>query len=306
MRDNLRLAPGAYRVLLSGNEIGRGELRMGKLLAMADGAGNVNLPGENVHEPAFGLPAKWISEGERDRAPGSRATPRSSRQQLRQRTWVSSWVSTRTRSSDAASCKSCSRFTAATIRSCSRSLLVIPGQISYTVLSRVLRSLLVERADQRSRPARSASLESLAEHAGETKDPDQLTEHVRARLARQLTNAHKSRDGSLYALLLTPDVEGSFRRMQAPSGGVDPSELSAIANSFETATKTLKKVDEMPVIMVAADIRRSVASFAARHLPSFTVLSYREVDPNVQIRTLAIVGSAKAAAAPAKAIPARV
>ena len=295
MRDNLRLAPGAYRVLLSGNEIGKGELRMGRLLAMSESAAGVTLAGENVLEPAFGLPAKWISEGDRDRA------------ELAGYTTVEPATVAATHLGELLAKHAHELFGRRELQELldvhgrdNQKLLeeLVPSQITYAVLGKILRNLLRERISIRDL---RGVLEAISEHINETKDVDMLTEHVRARLGRQITSRHKGRDGNLYALLLTPDVESSFRRMQSPQGGIDPAELSAIASSFETATKSLKKQDELPVIMVAADIRKTVATFAARHMPSFTVLSYREVDAATPIRTLAIVGSAKPTPARPKA-----
>ncbi|HET8932906.1 MAG TPA: FHIPEP family type III secretion protein, partial [Polyangiales bacterium] len=68
IRDNLRLAPNAYRLLVSGNEVGRGDLRVGRFLAMDPTGSCSPIDGEKVAEPAFGLPAQWISAGERERA----------------------------------------------------------------------------------------------------------------------------------------------------------------------------------------------------------------------------------------------
>ncbi len=284
MRDNLRLSPGAYRVLLSGNEIGKGELRLGHVMAMTNDPTGVTLPGENVLEPAFGLPAKWIAETDRDRAEfagytvvepatvvathlgellGSHAHEILGRRELQELLELSG------------------RENGKLIEE------LVPQQLTHVGLLKILRGLLRERLSIRDL---RGVLEGIAEHIHETKDVDQLVEHVRVRLSRQITGRHKGRDGSLYAILLAPDVEGSFRRMQQPQSGFDPAELSAIGAAFEHATKNVKRSEELPVILVAGDIRRSVATFAARHTPGLSVVSYREIDPQAAIRTLAIVG----------------
>ncbi len=289
MRDNLRLAPGAYRVLLSGNEIGKGELRLGHVMAMTNDPAGVTLPGENVLEPAFGLPAKWIAETDRDRAEFAGYTV------VEPATVVATHLGEllASHAHEILGRRELQELLELAGRDNGKLIEeLVPQQITHVGLLKILRGLLRERLSIRDL---RGVLEGIAEHIHETKDVDQLVEHVRVRLSRQITGRHRGRDGSVYAILLAPDVEGSFRRMQQPQGGFDPAELSAIGAAFEHATKNVKRSEELPVILVAGDIRRSVATFAARHTPGLSVVSYREIDPQAAIRTLAIVGANRAA-----------
>jgi flagellar biosynthesis protein FlhA len=284
MRDNLRLRPGEYRVLLSGQVIGKGELRVGRLLAINPGNAVLNIPGEDVLEPAFGLNARWIETHERQRA------------EMNELTVVDPATVAATHLGEL--------FTAHAHELVGRrevqELLelhgkrlgkvieeLIPTQLSLTNLVKVLRNLLRERISIRD--FRSI-LEALADHAGEIKDVDLLTEQVRQRLAKQLTAKVRGADNCVSGLVLAPNVESTFRRMQGGNGVVDPGELQHLATAFEEAARSVRGQSDVPILLTSADIRRTVATFSQRYLPQLTVLSFRELDSKANVKTVGVIG----------------
>jgi len=286
MRDNLRLRPGEYRVLLSGNEIGRGELKVGRLMAMNPGGGPPALDGQACVEPAFGLAARWINPGDQDRAemlgytvvdPATVAA-----------THLGEVLATNAyqllgRREFQDLCDLHAKDNAKVIEE------LLPGILTHGQVIKVLRNLLMERVSVRD--FRSI-LESLADHGTDIKDPAQLTEMVRQRLSSQLTARHAGADGSVYGIALSPEVENTFRRLQSPGvGGVlSPDDLQQILVMFSEATSRLPETDTIPVILTSADIRRSVSTFVVRHMPGLAVLSYREIDPKADVKTVGVVG----------------
>ena len=289
MRDNLRLRPGEYRVLLSGNVIGKGELRVGRLMAINPGNANLDVPGEDVLEPAFSLNARWISPADRQRAELSGftvvdpATVAATQLGELFSTYAHELLGRR-------EVQDLLDLHGRTLGKVIEEL--IPTQLSFLNLVKVLRNLLQERISIRD--FRSI-LEALADHAGDTKDTDQLTEFVRQRLAKQLTAKHRSVDGNVHALVLTPTVEGIFRRMQGIHGRdtIDPQELDQLTQAFEDAAKGVQNQSELPVILTSADIRRTVATFGQRYLPQLTILSFREIDSKADVRTIGVIGKSK-------------
>ena len=286
MRDNLRLRPSAYRVLLSGNVIGSGALRPSRLMAIGGAGITGQLPGEAVVEPAFNLPARWIEPSDRQRAElmgytvvdpatvvtthlgellAEQAPDLLGRREVQELLELHGRVNGRVVEE------------------------LIPGQLSTAALVRVLQNLLRERISIRD--FRSI-LEALADHVGETKEPDLLTERVRQRLAKQLTHRHTNAEGKLSALVLAPAVEATFRRMQGTGGTqvVEPEALQRLVGAFEAAAERLAGQSQLPVILTAADVRRAVATFAARYLPQLAVLSFRELDAKVSVNTLDVIG----------------
>lgn len=287
MRDNLRLQSDAYRILLSGNEMGRGHVRMGKVLAIASGIQNPEhdgIEGELVTEPAFQLPAKWIAPGDKQKA------------EIAGYTVVDPATVVATHLGELlASCvhellgrRELQELLDLHGRANARVIEeLVPNLMSHGQLIKVLRQLLQERVSIRD--FRSI-LEALADHAAETKDVEQLTEHVRQRLAKQLTHKHQGSDGQVHSLVLSPTVEHAFRRLQANQASLQPKEMQQLAKAFEDAASTTLGHAESPVILTSADVRRTVNAFAQRYLPNTPVLSFRELTPNVGVQTVNVIG----------------
>ena len=291
MHDNLRLRSGEYRILLLGTELGRGEVRVGRLLAMNPSGAPMDVAGQDVVEPAFGLPGRWINTADRQRAELLGYTVvdaatvlathlgellQAHAHELLGRREVQELVDLHARENQKVLEE------------------LIPGQMSLGGLLKVLKNLLKERVSIRD--FRSV-LEALADHASETKDTEQLTELVRQRLAKQLTARHAV-NGTVPAIVLAPAVESAFRRLQSPGAGaaLDPNEVQTLLRAFENATKALVHAETVPAILTAADIRRAVSTFVARHVPGMSVLSFRELDPRITVQTLGVIGAEPARA----------
>ena len=135
-------------------------------------------------------------------------------------------------------------------------------------------------------------LETLADHGEEIKDADQLTEIVRQRLSKQLTSQFLDSSGNINALVMSPPIENIFRRLQNPaSGGVlNAEELQGMLDQFQHSVSTLPGTESMPVVVVPADIRRSVMMFVGRHIPGISVLSFREIESDANLQTIGVVG----------------
>ncbi len=124
------------------------------------------------------------------------------------------------------------------------------------------------------------------------KDPGELTELVRQRLARRITRQNLSDNGQLRALVLSPRAEELFR----DGGTRNARALSKLTGEIEDHTRRAVESDVPAVLVVAPDIRRTVAAVAQRHVPGLTVLSYREVDPSVPFVTHNVIGGQENAA----------
>jgi flagellar biosynthesis protein FlhA len=134
-------------------------------------------------------------------------------------------------------------------------------------------------------------LEALADHAPATKNPDDLTEMVRQRLARRLTRAQLSDDGTLRPLVLDPRAEALFR----DGTGRSARALTKLTEELVNRARDLAVQDQPPLLVVAPDLRRAVAGIAARHVPGLAVMSYREVDPGVPFVTRGVISAQEAA-----------
>ena len=286
IRDDLRLRPGQYKVLLSGVVIAEADVHVHRCLAIdPTGTALGHLIGDHTTEPTFGLPAKWLLNSDRMRAEAAGCTV------------VDAPAVIATHLTELL------RRNAHELlgRREAQELLDIAGKINGKVVEeliphlmtmggvmQVLRNLLREGVSVRDM---RTILEALADHAGAMKNPDDLTEVVRQRLARRLTRAQLSDDGSLRPLVLDPRAESLFR----DASGRSARQLTKLTEDLAARAHDLAVLDQPPVLVVAPDLRRAVAGIAARHVPGLTVMSYREVDPGVPFVTRGVISAQEAA-----------
>ncbi|MDD9965684.1 MAG: flagellar biosynthesis protein FlhA [Myxococcales bacterium] len=280
IRDNLRLPSGGYRLLVSGNVVGEGELRVGRYLAMDPTGSLGELGGERVSEPAFGLPAYWVDAGERDRVEALGFTVvdaatvaathitellRSVAHELLGRTEAQELVDILARREPRLVDE------------------LIPNMLSLGDVIKVLRGLLKE-----SIPIRDMRtiFEALADDGRDCKEPVELTERVRTRLARAISARFKDEDGRVAALVLDPKAEAAFREP-----GLDAGAAQRILTSLDGAARSFAGVTTPPVLICAQDVRRRVSDFLTKRIPGLSILSYQEIDAKATVRTLGVVGA---------------
>ncbi|MEM7446653.1 MAG: flagellar biosynthesis protein FlhA [Myxococcota bacterium] len=280
IRDNLRLESNGYRLLLSGNEVGKGSLRPGQFLAM-DPAGNLPaLKGEKIREPAFGLMAQWVSPSERDNAEALGYTV------VDAATVGATHLTELLRSIAPELLGRSEAQEIIDLFAKTQPQLVdelIPNLLPLGQVIQVMRNLLSESVSIRDL---RTILEALADHARDVKDPAELCERVRARLARHITERFRGEDGAVAALVLDPRAEEAFR-----SGGPDAGASQRILSSLDQAARAFAGVNTPPVVVCAPDVRCRVSDFLTRRIPGLSVLSYREIEPKTTVRNLGVIRS---------------
>ena len=288
VRDNLSLAPGEYRIMLSSNEIGRGAVKVGQYLAMDPGTAFGQVEGEEVVEPAFGLPARWIITANRAHAETLGYTV------VDAATVVATHVSEllRKNAHELVGRREVQELLDIFARTNPHLVdELIPNLLPLGEVIKVLRNLLREGISIRD--LRSI-LEALADHASQIKDPDALTELVRQRMAKHLTSRIRGEDARVNAFVLDPQLEQDLRMATEASGGVaaafDGQAIPRILGALERMAATFQELPSLPVLVVAPDIRPHLAAFAARHVPGLSVYSYREIEPDTPVTTVGVVG----------------
>ena len=286
IRDDLRMRPGAYRVLLSGVSIAEAEVHVHRVLAIdPTGAATKSLPGEQTTEPTFGLPAKWLAPTERARAEAAGCTVVDAAAVIA--THLTELI--RRNAHDLLGRREVQDLLDVVSKSNSKVVEeLIPTLLPLGTVIQVLRKLLMEGVSIRDL---RTILEALADHAPQVKVADDLVEMVRQRLARRLTRSQLSPDGSLRPLVLDPRIEQMLRE-----GGVKHTRsLTKLTEDLGNRARDLAMRDEPPLLVVAPDLRRTVAGIAQRHAPGLVVLSYREVDPTVPFVTRGVISAQEAA-----------
>jgi flagellar biosynthesis protein FlhA len=280
IRDNLRLGAGSYRLLLSGNELGHGEIKAGRLLAM-DPTGSLSaIEGDKVREPAFGLPAVWIRKAQRDQAEMLGYTV------VDAPTVIATHLTElfRKGAPELLGRREAQELIDLLARREPRLVdELIPNVLSLSEVTTVLRRLLAESVPVRDM---RAICESLADHGRQTKDAAVLTALTRERLARHISARFRDSDGRLPALVLDPRAEQVFRE-----GGPDASSAQRLLTSLDTAARAFAGVSTPPALLCAPDVRSAVYEFISRRVPGLSVLSYREVDSSTSVRSLGVVSA---------------
>jgi flagellar biosynthesis protein FlhA len=291
IKDNVRLEPGAYRVLLGGHEVARGTIEVGHFLAMDSGSGvggPAKLRGKTTRDPAFGLPAWWITAAQRDEAELAGYTVvdptsvlvthlaeviRASQHEILSRDDVKELV------------EHVKKTSPAVVEE------LIPAKLGYGEVQQVLRALLAEGVPVRNMPA---ILEALADGAARTKDPAALAELVRERLGRVLCELHADPNGTVHAVTLEPGIEA---RLAAAVGAakdpeaapVSPAYLATLVERIAQAIAAASKSGKDAVVLARTGVRRFLNELVRASLPKVAVLSYNEVVPARAVETAAMV-----------------
>ena len=288
IKDNIRLGPNTYRVLVGGQEVARGEIEPGQFMAMDGGTVTGKVKGKKTSDPAFGLPAWWIGETLRNEAemlgytvidPVSvlvthlSETVRNSIGEILSRDDVKEMID------------SVKKTAPAVVEE------LVPAKMSYGDVQRVLRSLLREGVSVRNLPA---ILEVLADNAGKVKDHDALAELVRARLGRMLCEMHADADGVVHAVTLDPEIENrlaaAVNGMKDPDAApVSPAFLQQLMAQTGTVVAQATQGGKNVVLLVRSNVRRFLNELARASLPKVAVLSYNEVVPARSVVTQAVV-----------------
>jgi flagellar biosynthesis protein FlhA len=284
VRDNIQLDADTYRILVGGREVARGRLRPERWLAIDPGNARVPVDGEATRDPAFGLPARWIAENDRQRAelggftvvdaPNVLVTHlgevvRRHAHELLSREDLKSLVDK-------------ARETAPSVVD-----ELIPNVLTMGQVHRVLTLLLEERV-----PISNLTriLESLANHAPATKDPVELAERSRVDLGRSICDRFRDDQGRIHALVLDPRLELELRRaIHEKTLVLDPARLEKLivrlANEWRKATAKGQEV----ALLADVSLRRALRHALARSLPDVAVVAYQEVPSDMLLEPAALV-----------------
>jgi len=286
IRDNLRLGSKQYVILVKGVEAGKGELKPGKFLAMsvtAEAESAAALPGERTEEPAFGLPAMWISSADKDRAEGMGHTVVDPETVLI--THLSEIV--KRYGPDLLTRQDVQRLLDELAKEHPKVVEeLVPQQLGIGGVQKVLQNLLREEV-----PIRDllTIVETLADHAPQIKDMDQLTEHVRQALARTITASCRNGDGVLPLMTVDPQIERVIRESVQENMAVEPQAAQRIITAARQAMDTFTARGLLPVFLASSDVRRHLRQLLSHYLRQIVVLSHREIADGVKIHSLGVI-----------------
>ncbi len=283
--DNMRLPTQGYAIRIKEMECGAGEVRIGSLMAMDPRGGQVELPGDHVREPAFGLPATWIDDGLKEEAT------------FRGYTIVDPATVLTTHLTEILKDNMADLLSYAEVQKLIKELGpdqkkladdVIPAIVTGTTFQRVLQALLRERVSIRDL---QAILEGVAEAAPHTTSITALVEAVRAKLGRQLCWAHRGDDGALPIVTLSPDWEVAFSESLVGPGeekqlAMAPSKLQEFIRGVREAFERAALAGDAPVLLTSPLARPYVRQIIERFRGQTVVMSQNEIHPKARLRTV--------------------
>ena len=286
IQDNMQLPADTYCIRIKEIEAGRGEIRPTKLLVMDPKGGVPDLPGERTTEPAFGLPALWVDQSQREAAMFRNCTVVDAPSVLTTHLTEVVKQTVAELLSYAETQKLLDELPREHQKLVSE---LIPSQISVGGVQRVLQMLLAEQVSIRDLPT---ILEGIQEAcAGQTRAMPLILGHVRSRLARQLSDSHVGANRYIPLITLSPEWETAFaealvgppedRQLAMP-----PSKLSEFMQRLRTAFDAATQAGEAPVLLTSGTIRLHVRAIVERIRPATPVLAQAEIFPRARIRTV--------------------
>ncbi len=286
IKDNLQLSPNQYTFSLKGVVVAQAEMMPGHFMAMDPGMVTETIKGIPTTEPAFGLPAIWITEDKKDRA------------QLAGYTVVDCTTVMATHISEIIKQHAYELIGRQEVQGLLDNLAknypklveeLVPTILSLGTIMRVLQKLLREGVSIRDL---RTILETMADWAPMTQDTDIMTEYVRHALARTISN-QLAVDGVIPLITLSKEaeetVQNSIQHRETGSYlAIDPGVAQQILDSIGEAIP-LFEGGARPTLLVAPQIRPHVRSLTERYYPALAVISHNEITPNLKVRSLGTV-----------------
>ncbi|SFK18588.1 flagellar biosynthesis protein FlhA [Sphingomonas sp. NFR04] len=286
--DNMGLKPNEYVISIKETEAARGDIRLEKLLLINPGGGSVGLPGEVTKEPVFGLPALWIDRELRDEAGFRGLTV------VDCGTIIATHLTELVKENiaDLLSYTETQKLLTEVHKESEKLVAdIIPSKVSVSSVQRILQNLLAEQISIRDIPT---ILEGIAESAPLTSNLTTITEHVRSRLARQIS-ASQARGDAIPVVTLSADWDQAFADSILGAGddrqlAMAPSALQQFIGAVRETYDRLAQDGEIPCLLTSPSIRPFVRSIIERVRPATVVLSQNEIHARARIRALGVIG----------------
>lgn len=288
IRDNLQLKPNQYSIIIKGVEVAGGELMPGYYLAMNPGDVKAEIEGIPTKEPAFGIPALWIGEKEKEKA------------QIAGYTVVDLSTMIATHISEVLKTHAYELLGRQEVQSLLDNLALhhpkvveelVPNLLSLGGVQKTLQNLLKEQVSIRDL---LSIVETLADYAPITKNVDILTEYVRQRLARSITKQYETPQGDIPLMTLDAEIEelvnNAIQHTEHESYlSLEPAIAQRILAQLNKAMEKFTNMNHQPIILCSPGIRAHMKKLTERFISTLVVLSHNEIDKRVKLKSMGVV-----------------
>jgi flagellar biosynthesis protein FlhA len=297
LTDDSALAPGEYVIRIQGVEQARAHLRTGSLLTLTGGGSAANIPGDDVSEPVYQAPARWIDPALREQAALQGLTVVTPTEVLATHLLEvvkSNFARLLTLKSLRRLLDEFTSLSDARRAEANRRLIdeLIPDRVPMDLLLAVLRLLLEERVSIRNLPM---ILEAIAEVRGQGQTAETICEHVRQRLGFQLVADIRRADGTVPLVQLAPDWETLFSTYQIPSDhgrsdvALPPSEFNRLASALSERLGRAAEAGVFAALVTSPGRRRFLRTVLATRQLQNPVISYAEIGPDVRPSLIGVI-----------------
>ncbi len=288
IRDNLQIKPGEYIVKLKGVETARGEIQMGHWLAITAGDEDANIKGIEAMEPAFGLPAVWVDEKEKESV------------QAKGFVVVDSATVITTHLTEIVKIHADELLGRQDVQSLLDSLAgshpkvveeLVPNVVPLGTLQKVLQRLLREKISVRDL---LTVLEALADYVPLTKNVDTLTGYARQALARTITGEYKDTEGNITVVMVSPDIEESINKSIQHTEyesfvTADPTLIQEVVNNLQGFVTRFTDKGLQPIVLCSPNVRIFLRKILEKFFPNIIILSHNEITREVNIKSLGML-----------------
>ncbi len=288
IRDNLRLKPNDYSVSIKGVEVAKGELMPGYCLAITVEEEGIKLRGIQTKEPAFGLPAVWIPERERESA------------QAKGYVVVDTATVITTHLTEIVKSQADEILGRQEVQTLLENLSasypkvvddLVPKIVPLGVLQKVLQRLLKERISIRNL---LAIIETIADYIPMTKNVDLLTGYVRQSLARAITKQYADDNGNISVVMVSPDIEDMISRSVQHTEhesfvSPDPGMVKKLIGSLQDMIASFTSKGLQPIVLCSPNTRIHMRKILERFFPNIIVISHNEITRDTNIKSLGMV-----------------
>ncbi|GAK07543.1 LOW QUALITY PROTEIN: flagellar biosynthesis protein FlhA [Geomicrobium sp. JCM 19038] len=292
IRDNIQLKPNEYVIKIRGNEVSRSELLLDHYMAMSPGVDDESITGIETVEPAFGLKALWVDDLMKDEAELSGYTV------VDPPSVVSTHLTEVLKNyAHELLTREETKQLVEHIKETHPTLVeeVTPNPLSLGDVQKVLKHLLKEKVSIRNLPV---IFETLADYGSMFKDPQMMAEYARQSLSRQITKAVKPvQGGPLYVVTLSGSTEKAIAdALQQTEHGsylsLTPDQSQKMMMSIQEEVVKLTQMGQSPVVLCSPAVRMHVKQLIERFMPHVPVLSYNELEPDLEIQSVGVVNVA--------------
>ena len=288
IRDNLKLKPDEYSVLLKGVEVAHGSVMVGHHLVISVDDKTMKIKGIPTKEPAFGLPAMWVTDRDKDSimAKGyvvvDPATVMTTHLTELTKTYADELMG---RQEVQSLVDNLEQLYPRVVKE------IVPKVVPINLLHRVLQRLLRERISIRDL---LTIIETMGEYVAISKNADILTGYVRQALGRAITKQYQDRDGNITVMIMSPDIEDKINRSISHTEhesfvSPDPNLVKKMVASLQKMVAAFTTSGLQPIVLCSPNTRIHFRKILEKFYPHVVILAHNEISREANIKSLGMV-----------------